>query len=131
MFFRFGKDIFHRHGSHRVIDSVLATIGYILSPLSWWNDLFVNVPLSYAISYPFTLIDERLFLSAFIIGYWFTNWLGLVLLHRGVTGLFVKEKTSMGMRDSLLVAVVYTLIIAALVWLEWIPAPTEYFQTNK
>jgi hypothetical protein len=25
---------------------VLALVGYMLSPLSWWNDLFVNVPLA-------------------------------------------------------------------------------------
>jgi len=129
--FHFGKDSFHRHRSQRLFASALVTIGYILSPLSWWNDLFVNVPLSYAISYPISLIDERLFLPAFILGYWFTNWLGFVLLHRGVTGLIAKDKPSMGLRGSLLVAVAYTLIIAVLVWLEWIPVPTDLFQANK
>ncbi len=131
MFFHLGKDTSSRLRSHRLFDTVLATIGYILSPLSWWNDLFVNVPLSYALSYPFTLIDERLFLPTFILGYWFTNWLGFVLLHRGVSGFLSKDKPSLGLKGSLLVAVVYTLIIAALVWLEWIPVPTELLRGNQ
>jgi hypothetical protein len=126
MLFHFTKESFSRNrAKRRVFDSLLATIGYILSPLSWWNDLFVNVPLSYAFSYPFTLIDESLFLPTFIFGYWLSNWLGFILLHRGVSGLLAKDKPSMGLRGSLLVAIVYTIVIAVLVWLEWIPVPTE------
>ena len=26
--------------------SVLAFVGFMLSPLSWWNDAFVNIPLA-------------------------------------------------------------------------------------
>ncbi|MGD8593158.1 MAG: hypothetical protein PVF82_10025 [Gammaproteobacteria bacterium] len=126
MFFRSSNEpIPGSKTKRRVFDSLLATIGYILSPLSWWNDLFVNVPLSYAFSYPFTLIDPRLFLPTFILGYWLSNWLGFVLLHRGVAGLLAKDKSSLGLRGSLVVAIVYTIVIAVLVWLEWIPVPTE------
>ena len=28
---------------------LLGFIGFLLSPLSWWNDLFVNVPLAVAL----------------------------------------------------------------------------------
>jgi hypothetical protein len=115
----------------RLFDSTLATVGYILSPLSWWNDLIVNVPLSYAFSYPFTLLDKRLFVPAFIVGYWLSNLLGFLLLHRGVSGLFNKQKPSMSVRKSIVVAMVYTLIIVLLVWLGWIPAPVELLHGNK
>jgi membrane protein implicated in regulation of membrane protease activity len=30
----------------KVTGGVLAFAGFMLSPLSWWNDLFVNVPLA-------------------------------------------------------------------------------------
>jgi len=126
MFFHSTKEPLSRSKpKRRAFDSLLATIGYILSPLSWWNDLFVNVPLSYAFSYPFSLIDERLFLPAFILGYWLSNWLGFVLLHRGIAGLLAKDKLTMSRRTSIIVAIVYTLLIAILVWLEWIPVPAE------
>ena len=129
MFFHSTKGAFPRNkAKRRVFDSLLATVGYILSPLSWWNDLFVNVPLSYAFSYPFTLIDESLFLPAFILGYWLSNWLGFILLHRGIGGLLIKDKPSMGLRGGLVVAIIYTIIIAVLVWLEWIPVPTELLE---
>ena len=32
------------NGTRRVAGGFLGFIGYMLSPLSWWNDLFVNVP---------------------------------------------------------------------------------------
>ncbi|KPJ95516.1 MAG: hypothetical protein AMJ53_02645 [Gammaproteobacteria bacterium SG8_11] len=129
MFFHSNKETFPRNKTkRRAYDSILATVGYILSPLSWWNDLVVNVPLSYAFSYPFTLIDESLFLPTFILGYWLSNWLGFILLHRGVAGLLAKDKPSMGLRGSLVVAIVYTIVIAVLVWLGWIPVPTELLQ---
>ena len=109
----------------RVFDSVLATVGYILSPLSWWNDMVVNVPIAYAFSYPFSLIDPRLFLPAFVLGYWLSNLLGFILLHRGVRGLVSKQKPVMSLRYSVIVALVYTMAIVLLVWLGWIPAPGE------
>lgn len=87
--------------------------------------MIVNVPLSYVFSYPFALIDKRLFLPAFILGYWLSNLLGFVMLHRGVTGLVNKRRPTMSLRHSVYVALAYTLIIVLLVWLGWIPAPTE------
>ena len=30
----------------KVSGSILAVIGFMLSPLSWWNDAFVNFPLA-------------------------------------------------------------------------------------
>jgi len=48
----------------------LATVGFILSPFSWWNDLVVNIPIAYGIGYLFGRISESLFLGAMLIGYW-------------------------------------------------------------
>ena len=107
----------------RITDAILVTVGYMLSPLSWWNDLFVNIPLAYAFAFPFAFIDRRLFPPSFILGYWLSNLLGFLLLHRGMTGLISKQRKNMGLRTSLLVALLYTLVIIALVRLQWIPMP--------
>ena len=129
MFFHSTKDTQpHSKVKRRLFDSLLATVGYILSPLSWWNDMVVNVPLSYAFSYPFTLIDKKLFLPAFILGYWLSNLLGFLMLHRGATGLLGKNKSSMSLRQSIMIALAYTLVIVLLVWLGWIPVPTDLLQ---
>lgn len=116
----------HDTGKKRyALNSILATVGYILSPLSWWNDMVVNVPLAYVFSIPFTLLNNQLFLPAFIVGYWLTNVLGFVLLHKGVVGLVSKKPRQQRLWHYLIVALAYTAIIMLLVWLDWIPMPTE------
>ena len=67
---------------------ILTTIGYILSPLSWWNDLFINIPLAYGFGFLFGLISQKLFLPMMILGYWITNILGVILMHYGIKDLF-------------------------------------------
>ena len=106
-------------------NSLLATIGYVLSPLSWWNDLVVNVPLAYAFSIPFTFLHERLFIPSFILGYWLTNLLGFILMHKGVVGIVSKQPHKVSFQRYIIVALLYTVVIALMVWFEWIPVPTE------
>lgn len=64
----------------------LAVLGYILSPLSWWNDLWVNIPIAYAAANLAQVVNSRLFLATFITAYWATNILGLILMHVGIRG---------------------------------------------
>jgi len=63
--------------------SVLGFIGFMLSPLSWWNDAFVNLPLAVGFGWLVALIYRPAFEGAVIAGYWLTNVLGLVLMHKG------------------------------------------------
>lgn len=116
---------------HRLIDIILVTTGFILSPLSWWNDLLVNVPLAYLFSVPFSLIDERLFIPAFILGYWLTNLLGFLMLHWGGEGLIYRRRPTISVKRSLIISVVYSIIVIILVLLGWLAPPTEYLQYIK
>ena len=103
-------------GVSRVRGGIIATIGYILSPLSWWNDAFVNIPISYAVASLIALIDRKLFTSSFILTYLVTNIVGLVMLHYGVEGV-VKEKVTLTRRkilEYIVVSTVYTLAISIL-----------------
>ncbi|WP_455208882.1 hypothetical protein [Kaarinaea lacus] len=108
-----------------LLNSMLISVGYILSPLSWWNDMVVNVPLAYMFSIPFSFIDECLFLPAFVLGYWLTNLAGFLLLHRGAVGLVSKQPRQTTLRHQIVISILYTVIIVLMVWLEWIPLPTE------
>jgi hypothetical protein len=110
----------------RLIDIMLVTTGFILSPLSWWNDLVVNVPLAYLFSLPFSLINEHLFLPAFILGYWLTNLLGFLMLHWGGEGLIYRKRPTISVQRSLLVSVVYSVIMIVFVFAGWVAPPTEY-----
>jgi hypothetical protein len=104
----------------------LAGLGWLLSPLSWWNDLVVNVPLAYFFSLPFSLIDERLYLPAFALGYWLTNVLGFMLLHKGVTGMVSSRRASL--RKDLLIGTAYTALVVTVAALGWLPSPATLLE---
>src|SRR6266853_2016746 len=80
---------------------VLAIVGYILSPLSWWNDLFVNVPLAVAFAWIVSLFDKRAFEWSLIVGYWLTNIAGMIMLHKGAQKLLTDKDKRYSRRDLL------------------------------
>ena len=110
----------------------MAIVGFILSPLAWWNDLYVNLPISYALAWPVYLINERLFSAALIFFYWCSNVIGLALLHKGSLSVISPKKINSLSRKQiilidLLVSAVYTGIIIVLVALDILKPPREYF----
>ena len=115
----------------KLIHVVIATIGFILSPLTWWNDMIVNVPLAYLFSLPFSLINEQLFLPSFILGYWLTNLLGFLLLHYGGEGLVHQRRPTISIKRSIIISVIYSVIMVILVLLGWLAPPTEYLHQLK
>lgn len=114
----------------KVIGGLLAFIGFLLSPLSWWNDLIVNFPLSYAIAFPFGLIKESLFLPAFISAYWLTNILGLLLMQKGGKKLFMPEadrvEPKKAIKNTLIWSSAYTVLIAILILSGVLSFPSEF-----
>lgn len=112
----------------RLLNIMLVTTGFILSPLTWWNDLVVNIPLAYLFSLPFSIFDETLFLPSFVFGYWLTNLLGFLLMHWGGEGLLYKERSTISVKHSLYISLIYSIIVIILVLLGWLAPPTEYLQ---
>ena len=110
----------------RLFNVLLVIIGFILSPLTWWNDLVVNIPLAYLFSLPFSLLHENLFLPSFILGYWLSNLLGFLLMHWGGEGLLTHNKPTFRIKHSLLISLLYSMIIICLVYIGWLAPPTEY-----
>jgi hypothetical protein len=99
----------------------LFTVGYLLSPLSWWNDAFINLPLAYLFGSGLSLFSPRLFFPGMVLGYWLTNFAGFLLMHKGVEGMIQKKKW--GIWKSLLVSLIYTGIIFLLYRLKIIRPP--------
>jgi len=116
----------------RMFESFLAALGFLLSPLSWWNDPVVNIPIAYAVGWLFSLLSHSLFLPCMILGYWLTNVLGLVLMHRGVSNLISTYRQERARKKELfrqvLISVGYTLLIVALVALRILRLPHLYFR---
>jgi len=86
--------------------SFLLGIGYMLSPLSWWNDLFFNLPIALLFGYLVSWINPDWFLPFTIVGYWLSNVLGIVMMQMGAMDMFLGQeernpKTTRSSRDTL------------------------------
>ena len=115
----------------RLSGGVLATIGYLLSPLSWWNDAFINIPLALAFAWIVSFFYKPAFSASVIVGYWITNVLGFVFMHKGARQM-VSEKPPTGLRRELrtdvIVSLIYTGVIVALVKFGILKPFAEYFK---
>ncbi len=110
----------------KAVKGVVATFGYLLSPLSWWNDIFLNIPLAYGFAYLFGLISRDLFFPMMVLGYWLTNIAGLMLMHYGVKGLIKKNQKRYSRADlvkDIAFSLLYTLVITIFISLGWLKFP--------
>ena len=110
--------------------SVIALIGFILSPLSWWNDLVVNIPLAVGFGWCVSLLYPPIFEAAVVVGYWLTNALGLILLRRGARDLFTQRSAADTRREFFIdvaVSLLYTVVILALLRLGLVSSLPHYF----
>ncbi|MDY6855161.1 MAG: hypothetical protein SWO11_10735 [Thermodesulfobacteriota bacterium] len=105
------------HGS-LFVRGAIGFIGFILSPLSWWNDLFVNFPLAFGFAWfvgkflnVFFVIHSWLFINLFIGGYFLTNLIGFLMIHYSIFGLKKENKGSV--KKQMAISLVYTLLIIA------------------
>jgi len=113
---------------------LMTFIGFMLSPLSWWNDLFVNVPLAVGFAWLVSLFYKPAFAASVVIGYWLTNVLGFVLMHRGGQKLLSsKEIGKYSGRElfrDVLISLLYTLLILFLVKLKILQPIKDYFSAR-
>jgi len=104
----------------KLYGGILGVIGFLLSPLSWWNDVFINFPIAYVCACAINFIHKGSFLSAFIIFYWLTNILGFVLLQKGMEKMEngAKEKKGYSLKNfakDIVLSIVYSILIVILV----------------
>lgn len=118
----------------KLAGSVIGLIGFILSPLSWWNDLVVNVPLAIMFGWFWSLIYKPLFLPAAIVGYWLTNIIGLILLRRGAQAALAendapKPFSRKELLKDIAISICYTLVIVLLAKFKLIEPVANYFSS--
>jgi len=104
----------------------LVSLGYLLSPLSWWNDLFFNLPIAYGFAYLLNWMFADAFLILTVIGYWLSNILGILMMQWGTFDLFFEERQSNLKRDILLGlagSTIYTIVIVLLLYWNIIQTP--------
>jgi hypothetical protein len=115
----------------KVTGGVLAMIGFMLSPLSWWNDLVVNVPLALAFAWLVSWFHKPAFAASLVLGYWLTNVLGFILMHKGAQQIVSEKQGRYSWRDlarDVGISLLYTALIVALVALGVLKPIQSYFQ---
>lgn len=101
----------------RLWGGTLVVVGYLLSPLCWWNDLIINLPLALGFGY----LASRPFPDALVpmtgVGYWLTNVVGFVLMQQGAVTALQKDGAapSQSLRNGLITSTVYTVAIVVLI----------------
>lgn len=105
----------------------LLTIGFLLSPLSWWNDLIFNLPVAYGFGYLCSWIVSDWLIPGTIVGYWLSNIMGILLVQAGVLELAQGQPTQRNLKQELLTGIVsstiYTLLIIGLVHFKVLETP--------
>lgn len=108
---------------------IIGLIGFLLSPLSWWNDLFINVPLAIGFGWLTSLVFPQAFEYMVVLGYWMTNLLGFVLMHYSARTAVTNSSTNDYKRELLfdiLISLLYTFLILVLAKLHVIE-PLQYY----
>ncbi len=97
------------------INRLVFFIGWLLSPLTFWNDTFVNIPISYICASLFARLFHSNFLLTMLIIYWTTNILGLLMMYLSGRSVFKDGKSIIREVVIFLVTIVtYSLILIVL-----------------
>ena len=98
----------------------LLVVGYLLSPLCWWNDLIINLPIAYGFGYVVALWRSEWFFGAAIAGYWLSNLVGIVLMQMGAKDVLQNTVKNRSLKQEIFSGVMtstaYTVAIVALVY---------------
>lgn len=106
----------------------LLALGWLLSPLCWWNDLLINLPLAVGFGRLVSLFHPGWLVTGLVGGYWLSNLVGLLLMQNGALALVAEDRKPQRGREllwGLLTSSLYTLAIVAAVRLGWLTLPLE------
>ncbi len=108
------------------------TVGFILSPLSWWNDLIVNIPLAYLGGSFAGLFNKSWFMPGMIVSYWLTNILGFLMMHWGYLGFKkeneIKKRHKKEILNAIVISALYSVLMIVLIKFGILKFPTEYLK---
>jgi len=62
------------------INRLVFFIGWILSPFTSWNDIFINIPIAYICARILSHFIRADFIVMLLVFYWITNIIGIVMM---------------------------------------------------
>ncbi len=114
----------------KVGGGLVAVVGFMLSPLSWWNDAFVNLPLALAFAWIISLFYPPAFSVSIVVGYWLTNVVGFVLMHKGAQRMLSEQERRYSWRQLVRdvgISLLYTALIVVLIKVGVLKPIQHYF----
>lgn len=71
-----------KKGRWRPINRILFFIGWILSPFTFWNDAFINIPIAYFLAnLVVRFFGDLNFFFLVLVFYWLSNILGVFIMY--------------------------------------------------
>ena len=118
----------------KIRGGLLLAIGYLLSPLCWWNDIFFNLPIAYAFGYICSWLSPDLLFPCTIVGYWLSNIAGILLMQLGTLDVFADKPKEKNLKKELLTGLVsstaFTVVIVALIHFNVLDTP-DFFSGKE
>lgn len=118
----------------KIRGGLLLAIGYLLSPLCWWNDIFFNLPIAYAFGYICSWLSPDLLFPCTIVGYWLSNIAGILLMQLGTLDVFTDKPKEKNLKKELLTGLVsstvFTVVIVALIHFNVLDTP-DFFSGQQ
>jgi hypothetical protein len=118
---------FQQVGLKKIRGGLLLAIGYLLSPLCWWNDLFFNLPIAYGFGYICSWLSPDLLFPGTIVGYWLSNIAGILLMQFGAVDVFADKPKQKNLKKELLTGLVsstaFTIVVVALIHFKILDTP--------
>ena len=97
------------------IKNAVFFIGWLLSPLTFWNDIFVNIPISYLCASLAIRFIKADFLFLVLIFYWLSNGFGILMMYSsGKSIMQDKGNRSRSLVTLLITVMIYSVIIIIL-----------------
>ena len=110
---------------NKFIGTIIFFIGYALSPFSFWNDAFVNLPIAYFFASITASLLKRYFLESFILFYWMSNFLGIYLMASSASDLLKERFKWKNLPAIAISTLLYTLLIGVLAYFKLL-APLRF-----
>ena len=97
------------------IKNTIFFIGWLLSPLTFWNDAFVNIPIAYLCAALLVRVIKVDFLFLVLIFYWLSNVFGILMMcSSGKSIMQDKGNRLQALVTLLITVVIYSVIIIIL-----------------
>ena len=90
-------------------------IGWLLSPLTFWNDAFINIPISYMCASLAIRFIKADFLFLVLVFYWISNGIGILMMYSSGKSIMQDKSNRLhALVTFLITVVIYSVIIIIL-----------------